>query len=439
MLTALLLTSLTLTAAAGDGGGRPPPPRRSEARDRVPLGEGADTRVTFDPFTGRMTLSPMSEAGATRLAKALSARCRFERADGSAAVLACEEKRLEVRVTSTPAGRVLEVTSLRGLPFFVDDPLRRLPYFRPTEKEPCLSARALEQGECSLSDRKVREARAHFESARGEDPEQAALRLGDLEADGGRLAEAADWYRKVGRVGPFGRLARARLCELEGGCFSEGSIVGEGQVFDPVALPPPMGAEMVLRAARAAMISGRYTDAATVLRRYDAMNPTSGACREASTLCRRMILTLFEAGPSLVAPDALDLFFQLDLEALDTEERLALIRAATARAAELGGASFAAAWLATLTDEVPKRDRVAHLEQVALLYLDGGEHARARVVAEYATSIARTDAEKRRTAVLLARVDRDAAGAEDTDAEVELARRVLKQARALKSGAAASP
>ncbi|MFZ9888486.1 MAG: tetratricopeptide repeat protein, partial [Myxococcota bacterium] len=351
----------------------PPAPRRSALRDRIPLGASGKVGVTYDALRGQLSLSPFSDAQATSLATRLPYGCRFAGRAAGQALIRCDERRLEVRLVSGVRGPALDVVRLRGLPLFPADPLRHHPYVDLVGGEPCPpDGPLIPRTECLLQRGDEKSAIPLLESAYGYEDEgvYAALRLGDLAADKGKLAEAADQYRRAGKLGPYGRLARARLCELEGGCLKDTNLAREGSAFHEVALPPRHRGEMVLRAARANLVLGRLPEAAKVLQQNRATDPASGVCQAASKLCREMLLALLEEAPLEALPDVLPLFLGLDVMALSADERVPLVVAAADRGERLGATSFAAAWLGRVTGDLPPGERVAHLTRIVELYLE---------------------------------------------------------------------
>jgi len=86
---------------------------------------------------------------------------------------------------------------------------------------------------------------------------------------------AAGWYQTAGRMGAFGRLAVARLCELSGTCLSR----LHQNAFDATLLPEPLHTEMFLREARVAAYMSDLPLAMLALRR--AIEAGHGGCEAA--------------------------------------------------------------------------------------------------------------------------------------------------------------
>lgn len=441
-MLALVVTCAFSFAVAAAEPATPPPLRRSVRRITVPVADKSG--VTFDAFSGRLVIRGAGPSG-RGTNDLLPEGCAAVPGSDRDVVALCPDRRIELRVRSD-GGTVVDITSLRGLPSFPRDPLRRIAYFRRPPGTPCVSERIVEQAECAFEAERFEDARRLFLEAQptAPDPAHVSLRLGDIAAERGALAEAADWYRRTGGLGPFGRLARVRLCELEGRCLQDEPLLGPGQVYDATALDPPFAVEMLLRAARAALVLGRTQDAASILQRQltdDPREPMSGACRQASELCRDMVLGMLDTAPLGVVPDLLPLFFQIDMAALPREERVVLARQVARRGAELGGASFAAAWLSFISDDVPVAERTAHLELITRQYVEARELARAGVVADFAVSMAKTEQAKRQAAGLRALVDNAIAAEQGTgeppkDPEMELARTLLKKAKEVMAASA---
>ena len=95
------------------------------------------------------------------------------------------------------------------------------------------------------------------------DCQMAALRLGDLALGTGDPATAIGWYRRAGTAGTFGRMARERICELDGSCLGSTAVVR--RIFDAHGLPDPLRAEMTIRAIRAEALEGRLGSATRMM------------------------------------------------------------------------------------------------------------------------------------------------------------------------------
>ena len=199
-------------------------------------------------------------------------------------LLRCRTKRLQaVAGRSRAARRSSTSRSCAACPARGDD--QRLDLFydpaRVGAGGSCPGTTPAGRGECAFRDGKWKEAEVQFKlGLESYDRPMSALRLGDLAARRGDFNAAALMWNRAGTLGPFGRLAAARLCELRGGCM-EGKASG---LFDGGELKEPMRTELALRAARVDAFAGRH---AKVLKRLtDVMDrPAVGGCVTAGHGC----------------------------------------------------------------------------------------------------------------------------------------------------------
>jgi hypothetical protein len=202
-----------------------PPLALTLAQERLPLPPGVGVSLQASPFERRLVLRLPAEAAgplARRLRQA-SRICPDVTQDGGTVVLRCRTERLRASLEPSGAPAALDLRVLSVLPW------------RPEEEGPPLAAfdtsalglgscdagAARARGECALAAGDRDRARRLFqeEAAAGPSP-LAELRLGDLAlADDDPEAAAAHWRRAIHEA-PFGRLASARLCELEPGCMA---------------------------------------------------------------------------------------------------------------------------------------------------------------------------------------------------------------------------
>jgi hypothetical protein len=237
----------------------------------------------------------------------------------------------------------------------------------------------------------------------------AMVRLGDLAAGTGDPATAIGWYKRAGTAGVFGRVARARFCEMDGFCL--GSTEAVLKIFDGSGLPGPVRAELLLRAARAEAYQGRFHAAIRLLAAEVRAHGPAGVCQGAATsLCRKILLeamrhyNLPSAAPSpaeregatiiiaermKASEEAVDLYLMLpgwDRGVMGVE----LAQAAADLAGQMGAPVFGGNILSAVAPEVSAPDLPDHLLRAAELYLEGSDLARARLIVEYAqTRLAR--------------------------------------------------
>jgi hypothetical protein len=323
--------------------------------------------------------------------------------------LRCRTRLLDAAMTVEGADRFLDIRELRGLPWRAGADGPPFFHFEPRKTglgDPCPGDNPVARGECLLQTRPVLEAAKMFRvGLRTHERQLAALRLGDIALASGDPATAVAWYNHTGTLGVFGRVARTRLCELDGTCL--GSTEALKTVFDPSGLPAPVRAEMSLRFIRAQVFHDRFASALTSLdelfqaERYETVCPD-----HIDRLCRRLLLEILR---QKTIRDA-DADVQNDKSAAHKQARALSERAmalylglprwdrgpyavelalAAADTAERSGAPvFAGNILSAVGPMVAPADLADHLAHTAELFLRGGDETRARVVIEYATSSA---------------------------------------------------
>ncbi|MEA2696587.1 MAG: hypothetical protein QOI66_858, partial [Myxococcales bacterium] len=248
--------------------------------------------------------------------------------------------------------------------------------------------------------------------------QMAALRLGDIALYTGDPATALGWYRRAGTLGVFGRVARTRICEVDGNCL--GASESLLQVFDSSGLPGPVKAEMALRTIRAEVYQDRFASALNLLSDRIAESGYANLCREKlDEMCRRVLLEIMRQksiANRAVTPlrtdgasrnDILDgrddaarrneeatlaekaLRLYLELPGWDRgPHAVELADAAADLAAYVGGPVFGGNILSAVAPMVAPADLADHLAHAAELFIDGGDETRAKLVVEYAASSA---------------------------------------------------
>ncbi|MCP4500676.1 MAG: tetratricopeptide repeat protein [Deltaproteobacteria bacterium] len=367
-------------------------------------------------------------------------------------ILRCKSRQIAARIRGRRAKRVLQVDELLGPPLLASDAQPPKMFYPPRPLGlggPCPGDTNASKAECSIQKGKLEKAAKLLQKALKEQPAYAALRLGDLALGLGDVETAAAWYKRAGYRGPFGRLAKVRLCELNGTCFDDHRH--RYRYLDSTALPSPLKEEMVLRAARLHVFAGRPLQAASFLLSTGLNTRSDNLCKFAIRLCHRIALEGLRASQIEPSADALALFMALP-NRLDGPHAFELTDLAASTAEELGAEAFAASLLASSTAVVPKSLAADQLFRTARLFVAAGDVARARIVLRFALEKYRhRPAERIRYALLEAKLDEDleaedarlAALATDESTFVEVksedddafsrAEALLSQSRALRS------
>jgi len=369
LLPALLALLVATPAAAAERGGG----ERRLLDAAVELLElGAPAEVEVDALGATLVLRT---ADPRRLERRLAAKPGLlcpeiaRRDDG--VVLRCRSRRIAARI----AGSRLEIRELRGLPMEdgADGPPLPPGAAGPA---PCTAEGVLAAAECLLAEGDRAAARAAFEAlVDGPFGTAAKVRLGDLALADGDPAAALAWYRRAGGRGEWGRIATARACELGGGCLGTRE---ERRVFDPAGLPPPLHADLLLRAARARAFQGDGGGAVRLLG-----DPAGATCAARPLLCRRLVLEALRDDDPAARLDALATY-----ERLPDRDRGPLAAPLSRAAAEVAAANGAPGWggrvLAATVEEAEPGALEPHLRRAAELFLDAGDRARAGVIVAFA-------------------------------------------------------
>ncbi len=384
-----MITLLAVLALATPQAAPPSTAAFREAREDIRLPTKRRVRVRQDVFDATVTLRTKA---ASRIAKQLlktpSALCPSIDANKRVVVLHCDSRRVVVKVIKRKGKQWLRIERLRGVRPRGPGALPRITY----EAGPgwlelnavCPGKRPIIRAECHFkSGRRIKAARLFKEELHGEHAALAALRLGDISREAGRLNLALGWYRQAGRTGPFARIAMARRCSLTGSCDDISRDARKFSALDPAALPPVMRDEVILTKAQVLLFEDRPKDAALYLLDTGMATPQTNPCRLAEELCAKIAREVLRAGQLDPDPTALAFYYALPNRAggVDAEEMASL---ASDAAATFGAPSAAAHLLAAVTGRVKQRRIARHLEKTAALYLDGGDIARARAVIAFA-------------------------------------------------------
>ncbi len=382
-----MLIPLVLLALAAEAADATPRLPMVETIERIPLPRSSGTvTLTAYPFSKRIELrSTRDGVGlATKIAAAGSRLCPRTLVDRNTVIIQCVTRRLDGALISEKGNLFLEIYELRGVPWRGDE--NRIDvFYSPLDfhfGDGCPGNTPVARGECAYRAGQYTVAAVEFRRAlAAEGRRVAAVRLGDIALRNQDPVAAAGWYQAAGRVGGFGRLAAARLCELSGTCLGK----QRPYFFDSTALAEPLHTEMLLRAARVAAYLGELPQAMLALRQ--AIDAAHGGC-DGSTLlfCRELLLKVLEEPGKNGAVEALDTYLALPGR-LEGPLAFTLVRAAAQKAAELGARVFAGNLMAASAQAVEATSPGLlgeFLLRTVEFYLAGAERTRARVVAEFA-------------------------------------------------------
>jgi hypothetical protein len=242
---------------------------------------------------------------------------------------------------------------------------------------PCPGTTPEARGECLLLARQPLEARAEFEeAARTRKAPLAFLRLGDFALAEDTPEVAIELWRRARNEFPYGRLASARLCDLDPYCATGSE---RRSIYDLNQAAPAVRPDLVVRHARLSAIEGDLMAAVREL--APEMGP-GGACGTVQGWCRRLLrLALLRDGQD--GAEALALYLSIPTRAegpLATE----LMELAVRQAERAGAPGFAANLLAAQTGAVPEAALPAHLRRMAGLFVAAGDRARAEEIVLFA-------------------------------------------------------
>lgn len=234
------------------------------------------------------------------------------------------------------------------------------------------------RAECALGRGELEVARAAWEEAlRGPDVGLAHLRLGDLAILDGDVVLAMNHYAKVIPVGPVGRLAQARACELAGNCFSE---VESKRIASDEGLGAEFARELALYTLRREVVAGRDRAAMEFMTKRLSMDPD--LCEAARRFCQKVVEVALGSTDVEARIAGLSLYLNDHIRRGPREQ--SLNRVASDTAFELGAPGFAAAVLASNTPHVEPDALPSHLLRIVKLYASANDRVRAEVILEYA-------------------------------------------------------
>lgn len=380
-MISLLVAGLTALAAA-----TPAVPRVMVAQiaERVALPR-APSSLTVDELSARieLTYGAAARSVGAQLKARLGYLCPIATVEGPRVVLACRTQRLDARVRTEGGRSHLDVYEVRGVPHRTE--AQRLKFLYPPDLfllgGPCPGTTPASRGECAFMAGDSKTAVAALEQAL-ETPQRsyAALRLGDLAVERDDVPAALSWYRRAGTMGPYGRLAAVRMCEISGQCLDQ----PKSGLFDETALPEPLRTEMLLRRARVAVFTDKRAEAIQAIARTMPPYGVAGGCDKLGrSFCRRLVLYLVETADRASTLAAIELYVTLPGR---TQGPLAarLARAVADKAMEIGAPAFGANVLASVAATLDPAEVPEHLLRTAELYVRAQDAIRARVIVEYA-------------------------------------------------------
>jgi hypothetical protein len=358
-----------------------PPLSLTRDAERINLpAEASQAELVARPFTQEWVLRVPDGAAAAIAARlnGTSRLCPDVSSGPGEVILSCVTARLRATLVRDAGGTAVSLFRLSVPPWRPEDEGPPLVSFDLEELQlgGCPGDTPAVQGECALWAGDRATARARFEEAARAGPSPLAeLRLGDLALADDEPEEAMAHWRRA-RTAPWGRLASARICELEPKCLASESL---DAVYDITAVEHALRADMVLRRVRLTAFSGDLVAAA---RRLSAESQPGGACYPASIWCRHLLLLALRVS-SPAGAEALPAY--LDLYARrEGPLALELVRAAAVQAEREGAPVFAANLLASSTGSIPAGELDAHLLRTTSLYLEGADRARADEIYRYA-------------------------------------------------------
>jgi hypothetical protein len=403
-----ILTWVGLLARLGSAealGAALPPPRAvrvttTETTERVVLPHTrGPLQLAVDAMAQTIRLQVSGDDPAAlraHLEKNLGAICPTSRVVDGEVVLQCRSRRFDAQLVTAGDRRYLDINELRGMPWRtgLDGPVSY--HFEPWRSglgQACPGVSEAAQGECELKAGHRLVAAMHFRAALETAGRQVAcLRLGDLALGIGDPAVALGWYERVGGVGAFGRVATARICEINGSCL--GTTASVAEIFNPQGLPEPLRAELLMRSARVETYMGRTSAAIDIMTRQSRAQGLASICREnGEILCRRIVLAgLRESEARRGKPTAEEaarddglIELYLNLPGWDKGPfALEMGQAAAPVIARAGATMFAGNLLSALAPQVPPARLGEHLLLTTETFLAGQNWARARLVVEYA-------------------------------------------------------
>jgi hypothetical protein len=201
-------------------------------------------------------------------------------------------------------------------------------------------------------------------------PWAPALRAADAALAGGDVSIALAALRDVGRMGPCGRLATERICELTGD-----DCLRRRVIFDRSGFSGSLLEDLLLREARVRAFTGHPLEAVEPLMKLGRAGCASNA------LCRHVLAVVLRDSPQAPTADALALALSLPVKG---PYAVSLARAEADTSALLGAPRAGATLLAGITAQVSADELPDHLLRTAELYKAAQDEAHAAAVTEFA-------------------------------------------------------
>ncbi len=327
------------------------------------------------------------------LPKGAAAACPRRVASARALTLRCDSGRVQAVVIAEAGACLLELSLTRGLPWR-EDGHPALGWHYPPERfglgAPCPGSTPEGEVECHVAAAASPEQLLHeVEGLKGP---SALVRAGDLALARNDPLAAMNAWEQAGRLGLFGRLANARLCELTGNCLGNDA---EKLTFDGSAMPEPAQTELELRFIRALALCGRRDEAISKLNERVSDLNRPDACALWPQVCDGVTgAALSDERPAIAA-----LGMEVFLRRTGSHINLSLSRQAADTAAALGAPAFGANLLAAATGSARGPQLETHLRRVIDLYELAGDSVRADVVREYAEAVIKKGRPARKPAV----------------------------------------
>ncbi len=383
--------------------------------------------VSVDALRSQVIITAPRDLGAVaaKISSGLGDLCPRWGVEGGRIVLRCRTRQLHAAFAESAGKRYLDLYELRGLPRQAEEE-KLYVFYDPARSGvggTCPGTLPVVRGECALKEGDKEGARAEFKQAWATQYKTlAALRLGDLASEGGDLTEAALWWARAGSTGPFGRLARGRLCELTGECLAGPT----SNIFDAGEIAEPMRTELALRGARIDLYAGRTGLALRWISDLLKRGAQSGGCVTVGRLfCRRLILAGLEEERGDGGREALLIYLSVP-DRVTGPYAVEMARAASERAAALGAPVFAANVLASVAGYVEEAETPAHLMRVIDLYLTGEDRARAQLVVDYGeTRLPQRELSSSKWATLRKRLQAPTAGESERVRRERIEREIL--------------
>jgi|APLak6261679142_1056127.scaffolds.fasta_scaffold00011_45 hypothetical protein len=366
----MLMLAATLLAAV------PPPTGFSLSVDRVAVRATiAQPTVVVEPLTARVVLRGLVLTG-----KAPALCPVMEKRDG-AVVLRCTTRRLWAELASDKRGAFVDLRELRGLSWLDRDthvPMHPWSLRAVGIPDVCPGTAAAARAECAFQRGDLEQAtNGWVDALSGPDVTLARVRLGDLAVADGDLETALKHYSKATPIGPVGRLAQARSCELIGTCLSREE---SDRVANVEGMPAELARDQQLHTLRRDLFAGRDLEAMARLQAL--LEADATVCDGAIEFCQRLIEAGLDSRDVEARIAALSVF--LTDKVRHGPHELVLNDQAAKTARELGAPGFAATILAANTPHVPRAELSEHLLNIVRLYVAARDPVRAAVVLEYA-------------------------------------------------------